>query len=80
MIGAAEVRQRADVVRDLSNLALSIADELMDIDRRLTKLRADVDKLREQSIPQPAVHPSLSQDERSEIVVKQGGETPEPSG
>jgi len=79
MIGAAEVRQRADVVRDLSNLALSIADELMDIDWRLTKLRADVDKLREQSIPQPAVHPSLSQDERSEIV-EQGGETPKPSG
>jgi hypothetical protein len=73
MVGAAEVRQRADVVRDLSNLALSIADELMDIDRRLVKLRADVDKLKQQSIPQPAVHPSLSQDERSKLVDEQGG-------
>ena len=80
MIGAAEVRQRADVVRDLSNLALSIADELMDIDRRLTKLRAEVDQLQQQSVPQSAMHPSLSQDERSDIVDKQGGETPKPSG
>jgi len=66
-------RSRAAIARDLSNLALSIADELMDIDRRLAKLRAEVDKLQQQSIPQPAVHPSLSQDERSDIVDKQGG-------
>jgi len=79
LIGHAVTRERAEVVRDLSNLALSIADELMDIDRRLIKLRADVDKLREQSIPQPAVHPSLSQDERSKLVDEQEGGTPKPS-
>ena len=75
LIGHAVTRERAEVVRDLSNLALSIADELMDIDRRLIKLRAEVDQLQQKSIPQPAVHPSLSQDERSDIV-EQGGDTP----
>jgi len=74
LIGHAVTRERAEVVRDLSNLALSIADELMDIDRRLVKLRAEVDQLQQQSIPQPAVHPSLSQDERSEIVEQGGGD------
>ena len=74
LIGHAVTRERAEVVRDLSNLALSIADELMEIDRRLTKLRAEVDQLQQQSIPQPAVHPSLSQDERSEIVEQGGGD------
>jgi len=72
-------RSRAELTRDLSNLALSIADELMVIDMKLRVLRADVDKLQQENVPQPAVHPSLSQDERSEIV-EQGGETPKPSG
>ena len=44
----------------------------MAIEARLTKLRADVDKLQQESVPQPAVHPSLSQDERSQIVDEQG--------
>ena len=72
-------RSRAELTRDLSNLALSIADELMDIDRRLVKLRADVDKLQQENVPQPAVHPSLSQNERSKLVDEQEGGTPKPS-
>jgi len=79
IVDHAMTRSRAELTRDLSNLALSIADELMVIDMKLRVLRADVDKLQQENVPQPAVHPSLSQDERSEIV-EQGGETPKPSG
>jgi len=75
IVGHAVTRSRAELTRDLSNLALSIADELMAIEARLTKLRADVDKLQQESVPQGAVHPSLSQDERSKSV-EQGGEAP----
>jgi len=66
-------RSRASALNDLNNVASAIAQELMDIEGRLTRLRADVDKLQQQSVPQPAVHPSLSQDERSQIVDEQGG-------
>jgi len=72
-------RSRAELTRDLSNLALSIADELMVIDRKLKTLRADVDRLQQESVPQPAVHPSLSQDERSKLVDEQEGDTPKSS-
>ena len=48
IVGHEVTRSRAELTRDLSNLALSIADELRDIEARLTRLRAEVDKLQQE--------------------------------
>ena len=40
-------RARANLLSDLALLAIKIADELHDIDQRLRKLRADIERLQE---------------------------------
>jgi hypothetical protein len=42
---------RAALLSDLANLATQIANELMVIDQRLRKLRADVDRLQQGGAP-----------------------------
>jgi hypothetical protein len=45
------VATRAALLNDLANLATQIANELMAIDQRLRKLRADVDRLQQGGAP-----------------------------
>jgi len=41
------VRARANLLSDMALLAIKIADELHDIDQRLRKLRADIERLQQ---------------------------------
>jgi hypothetical protein len=50
------VRARANLLSDMALLAIKIADELHDIDQRLRKLRADIERLQQGGgTPQPSV-------------------------
>jgi hypothetical protein len=81
LIASEAFRTRAALLDDLANMATNIAQELMLIDQRLKAIQREIERLDAQR--RPAVDPSLSQDDRSDIVdasYDKGGVPPKVSG
>jgi hypothetical protein len=80
LVASEALRTRAAMLDDLAHMATNIAQELMLIDHRLKGIQREIERLGAQR--RPAVDPSLSQDQRSDIVdasYNKGGDTPKPS-
>jgi hypothetical protein len=82
LVSSEALRTRAALLDDLANMATNIAQELLLIDHRLKGIQREIERLDAQR-KRPAVDPSLSQDDRSDIVdasYEKGGVPPKASG